>query len=187
MNADMDRTTARKYVAAAALPSELATPRTWRTRSDPFDERWPELEARLRETPELEAKTLLELLQDKYPGEHDDGQLRTLQRRVRRWRAAHGPEQDVKFSQEHRPGEASQTDFTWATELGITICGVPYAHMLGHFVLPFSNWSWATPCQSESIAALFESTQAGLWELGGCPHWSQTWKRRSGKSSLWAA
>ena len=174
MNADMDRKTARKYVAAAALPSELATPRTWRTRSDPFDERWPELEARLRDTPELEAKTLLELLQEKYPGEHDDGQLRTLQRRVKRWRAAHGPEQDVKFSQEHRPGEASQTDFTWATELGVTIAGQLFMHMLCVLVLPFSNWQWATVCLSESMAALRRGMQRALFQLGRVPRYSQT-------------
>lgn len=174
MNADMDRKTARKYLAAAALPSELATARTWRTRPDPFDARWPEVEARLRETPELEAKTLLAWLQEKYPGEHDDGQLRTLQRRVKQWRAAHGPEQDVVFGQQHRPGEAAQTDFTHATELGVTIAGQLFIHLLCVMVLPFSNWQWATVCLSESMAALRRGVQRTLFQLGRVPSYHQT-------------
>ena len=107
MKADMDRKTARKYVAAGKLPSELKQPRDWRTRPDPFEEHWPEVEAQLRVTPEFEAKTLFELLQQQHPGRYEDGQLRTLQRHVKRWRAAHGPEREVVLAQQHRPGEAT--------------------------------------------------------------------------------
>ena len=64
MKAGMDRKTARKYVEAGALPSTRRAPRDWRTRVDPFEAHWPEVEARLRETPALEAKTLFELLQE---------------------------------------------------------------------------------------------------------------------------
>ena len=95
MKADMDRKTARKYVAAGTLPSAMVSSRDWRTRADPFEEHWSEVEARLRVTPELEAKTLFELLQEAHPGRYDDGQLRTLQRRIRQWRAAHGPDRTV--------------------------------------------------------------------------------------------
>ena len=137
MKAGMDRKTARKYVAAGALPSALVTARDWRTRPDPFAARWPEVAARLRDTPELEAKTLLELLQEKYPGEHDDGQLRTLQRHVKRWRGEHGPDQAVVFGQEHRAGEAAQTDFTWASELGVTI-----------------EWSGTGACQRQAVISI---------------------------------
>ena len=174
MKADLDRKTARKYVAAGELPSELAAGRDWRTRPDPFEARWPEVEARLRDTPELEAKTLLELLQEKYPGEHDDGQIRTLQRRVKRWRAEHGADQEVVFGQQHRPGEAAQTDFTWANELGVTIAGQVFLHMLCVLVLPYSNWQWATVCLTESMAALRKGVQRALFQLGRVPHWHQT-------------
>lgn len=112
MKAGMDRKTARKYVAGGKLPSATATTRDWRTRPDPFEEHWPEVEQRLRLTPELEAKTLFELLQAQHPERYADGQLRTLQRRVRWWRAAHGPEQEIMLAQQHRAGEAAQTDFT---------------------------------------------------------------------------
>ena len=104
MKAGMDRKTARKYVAAGKLPSEMAQPRDWRTREDPFAEDWPEVEALLRETPALEAKTLFEVLSAKYPGRYEAGQLRTLQRRVRLWRATQGPDREVLFAQQHRPG-----------------------------------------------------------------------------------
>lgn len=174
MKAGMHRNTAARHRSRGLLPSDRAEPRTYRTRPDPFQEEWPDLEAMLRDAPGLEAKTLFADLRARKPGLFRDGHLRTLQRRVKLWRAAHGPEKVPFFPQEHRPGEAAQTDFTWATELAITIRGEPYRHMLCHFVLPFSNFGWVTPCRSESIAALFEGVQAGLWELGGCPEFSQS-------------
>ena len=69
---------------------------------------------------------------------------------VKRWRAEQGPDKDVMLAQRHRPGEAAQTDFTWATALGVTIAGEAFAHMLCVFVLPYSNWRWATVCMSLS-------------------------------------
>jgi hypothetical protein len=47
MKSDMDRKTARKYMAAGKLPSEMKAPRDWRTRPDPFVEHWPDVQARL--------------------------------------------------------------------------------------------------------------------------------------------
>jgi hypothetical protein len=107
MKAGMHRETARKYVDAGELPSALVAPRDWRTRPDPFEEHCPAIEARLRATPELEAKTLFELLQKEHPDRYDAGQLRTLQRRVKRWLAEHSPERDIVLAQQHRPGEAA--------------------------------------------------------------------------------
>lgn len=174
MRADMDRKTARKYIATGKLPSELKTPRTWRTREDPFEKDWSAIVALLEQTPELEAKTIFELLVAKAPGRYQDGQLRTLQRHIRRWRASSGPEREVFFPQEHRPGEAAQTDFTWATELGVTIAGEVFVHMLCVFVLPFSNWQWLTVCLSESMAAMRRGVQAALFRLGRAPEFHQT-------------
>ena len=174
MKADMHRETARKYVTAGKLPSEIPVVRDWRTRPDPFEDDWPEIEARLRDTPELEAKTLFELLQEAHPGRYDAGQLRTLQRRIKRWRAAHGPDQEVVLAQQHRPGEAAQTDFTHATELEVTIAGQVFAHLLCVLVLPYSNWQWATVCLSESMAALRRGVQRALFQLGRVPRYHQT-------------
>jgi transposase InsO family protein len=174
MKAGMDRKTAGKYVEAAELPSELVATRNWRTREDPFAEDWPEIEDLLRETPGLEAKTIFELLSERHPGQHEPGQLRTLQRRIRVWRAQSGPEKDVVLAQMHRPGEAAQTDFTNANELGVTVAGLVLAHLLCVFVLPFSNWQWATVCLSESIPALRKGVQRALFQLGRVPRYHQT-------------
>jgi hypothetical protein len=174
MKADMDRKTARKYIAAGTLPSAMVEPRDWRTRPDPFEEHWPEIEARLRETPELEAKTVFEWLQGQHPGQYEDGQLRTLQRHVKRWRAAHGPEREIVLGQQHRPGEAAQTDFTHATELAVTIVGQVFVHLLCVVVLPYSNWAWATICLSESMAALRKGVQRAMFQLGRVPQYHQT-------------
>jgi hypothetical protein len=171
----MDRKTARKYVRAGKLPSELKAPRSWRTRTDPISqEDWAFVASQLAECPELEAKTLFEMLQERRPGAYDDGQLRTMQRRVKEWRATHGPDRQVFFAQEHRPGEAAQTDFTHGTELGVTIQGSAFTHLLCHFVLPYSNWEWVTVCLSESLLALRRGVQAALFRLGKHPTWHQT-------------
>ncbi|HHH28301.1 MAG TPA: IS21 family transposase [Polyangiaceae bacterium] len=175
MKADMDPKTARKYAKLAKLPSELRRPeRTWRTRPDPFAEDWPWVEEMLTEAPELEAKTLFEALQTRHPERYHGGQLRTLQRRVKQWRAAKGPDKEVFFPQAHVPGEAMQTDFTHATELGITIAGVAFVHMLCHVVLPYSNWQWLTVCLSESYLALKRGVQTALFRLGRRTVWHQT-------------
>jgi len=174
MMAGMDPKTGRKYLKEGRFPSELKKLRNWRTREDPFKEDWPEIAARFSEAPELEAKTLFEYLLENRHGRYEPGQLRTFQRKVRQWRALEGPPKEVFFAQEHRPGEAMQTDFTWATVLGITIQGEPFPHRLCHPVLPYSNWEWATTCRSESLAALRRGMQAGLVMLGRVPEYHQT-------------
>lgn len=172
--AGMHRSTATKYIQAGALPSELATPRTWRTREDPFAEHTAEIEAMLAQAPALEAKTVFEHLLDKYPGHYEAGQLRTLQRKVLAWRATHGPEREVRFAQRHRPGEALQLDFTHLGELGITIAGALVTMLLCTVTLPFSNWLWATLGQSESLAALRKGLQRALFQLGRVPTFAQS-------------
>ncbi len=174
LRADMHRNTARKYVRAGKLPSELKSPRQWRTRVDPFAADWDEITARLQDAPELEAWILLEDLEARKPGLYSAGQVRTLQRRIRRWRAQEGPPKEVFFAQEHRPGEAMQTDFTWMTNLEVTIAGEAFPHLLCHPVLPYSNWEWATVCHSESLLALRHGIQAALFRLGRVPEFHQT-------------
>jgi transposase len=174
LRADMDRKTARKYLAAGQLPSEMREPRWWRTRPDPFTEDWPGIAERLADAPELEARALFEDLLSRQPERYEPGQLRTFQRRVKQWRAQEGPDKEVFFPQVHRPGEAGQTDFTDASKLCITIAGEPFPHLLCHFVLPCSNWQWATTCQSESMLALRRGVQSAVFRLGRIPDFHQT-------------
>ncbi|HEX5107617.1 MAG TPA: IS21 family transposase [Vicinamibacterales bacterium] len=174
MRAGMHRNTASKYLKTDDLPSEQKTQRGWRTRMDAFEQDWSWIAEMLRDAPRLEAKTLFEDLVHRHPGRYQPGQLRTLQRRVKQWRAEDGPEKELFFPQQHVPGEAMQTDFTWMTSLGITIAGEAYAHLLCHSVLPYSDWSWGTPCLSESMAALRKSVPAALMRLGRRPKFHQT-------------
>ncbi len=94
----------------------------------------------VEESPGLEAKTLFEWLQREYPGRFSDGQIRTLQRRIKRWRVTEGPGQEVYFGQKHTPGRLCASDFTHMTELGITLGGRTFEHLVHHFVLTYSNW-----------------------------------------------
>ncbi len=172
----MDEKTARKYRDLDKLPSELLAERirTWRTREDPFEEIWEYIKSFLDNNSGLEAKTLFEHLQRQYPGRFSDGQVRTFQRRVKNWRATEGPAREVFFPQVHKPGKLSQSDFTHMGKLGITIGGVPFDHLIYHFVLTYSNWEAGTVCFSESFESLSDGLQKALWKLGGVPEAHQT-------------
>jgi hypothetical protein len=164
--AGMDAKTARKYLRVTRLPSELRPDRPWRTREDGFSEVWEEIRQEIDVNPGLEAKTLFEWLQRKYPGQYADGQLRTLQRRIKVWRAMEGPAQEVFFSQKHEPGRLCASDFTHMTALQITINRQMLEHLVYHFVLTYSNWETGTICYSESFESLSEGLQNALWEVG---------------------
>ena len=177
---EMDQKTARKYRRAKQLPSQLAAPRHWRTRQDPFAEVWPGIEHRLRDDPALQAVTLFRWLQGQQPGEFPDSQRRTFERKVHAWRATQGPNRPVMFAQVHHPGDLAASDFTHMDALKVTIAGQPFAHLAYHFTLTYSNWESVTVCPSESFEALSEGLQNALWELGGVP-------RRHRSDSLSAA
>ena len=108
---------------AGQLPSQLAAEPTWRTRVDLFEQVWPELKDLLDHNPGLEAKQLFEYLQRQHPGAFADGQLRTLQRRVKVWRALEGPAKEACFPQLQKPGHLGQSDFTDLSSLGVTLQG----------------------------------------------------------------
>lgn len=62
-------------------------PHTWRTRPDPFEQVWAEVCEWLTARPDRTAQSVLAELQQRYPGQFPDAQLRTMQRRIRHWRA----------------------------------------------------------------------------------------------------
>lgn len=170
----MNRKTARKYLKAFRLPSEMKSQKRWRNRPDAFAEDWPWIVDFLKAAPELEAKSLFEHLMEQRPGAYRGHELRTLQRRIKDWRAQEGPEKELFFPQAHIPGEAMQTDFTWGTELDVTIQGEAFPHLLCHSVLPYSNWEWVTVCRSESMLAIKRGVQSALFRLGRRPRFHQT-------------
>ena len=167
------RKTAAKYERLGKLPSDLKQPRDYRTRRNPFEEDWPTVRAKLEDAPSLEAKALFEWLCEQHPGRYQEGQLRTFQRHVATWRALH-QKQVAILEQVHRPGEVLQTDGTRLTELGVTIQGQLFKHLLIHCVLPYSNWEWGRIAQSESLAALQLGLQSTLVKLGYVPKYHRT-------------
>jgi hypothetical protein len=142
-------------------------PRNWRTRIDPFEKVWnEELLPMLSKTPMLSPLTLLEYLQashgyDAYP----EKLLRTLQRKVKRWRHEEGPACEVIFRQEHIPGHMSLSDFTELKGIIVTINNKPLKHLLYHFRMMYSGWSYMmVVLGGESFTALAEGLQNALSE-----------------------
>lgn len=155
-----------------SLPSERKAKRWWRTRPDPLAGVWEREVVPLLEADhegELLATTILDELIERYPERFGAGQLRTLQRRVRDWRALHGPGKEVFFPQEHPPGREAAVDFTHATALGVTIAAEPLRHLLFNLRLSFSGWTWVTVAFGETFEALVRGVQDALWALGGVP------------------
>ena len=160
---------ARRLEADPVLPSQKPR-RRWRSRPDPLAEVWEgEVVPLLAANPGLLATTILQHLQDLHPGRFH-GVLRTLQRRIRQWRALSGPPREVFFPQVHAPGRMGLSDFTDAGGLGVTVAGVPLAHRLYHFTFAFSGWGHAEVVEGgESFVALAHGLQNALWQAGGVP------------------
>lgn len=172
--AGMDEKTARKYRKLGKLPSQTKRQRTWRTRKDAFEGVWPEILEILERDEAVEAKTIFEHLCRQYPERFREGELRTLQRRVKQWRARYGPAKEVMFVQNHEPGRQGQSDFTYMNSLGIMIAGQLFNHLLYQFTLTYSNWESVMVCFSESFESLSAGLQNALWELGAVPEEHRT-------------
>jgi hypothetical protein len=179
MKTNMDRKTARKYRDLNQLPHEARQPHTWRTRLDPLVEVWSAVAEQLDREPRLQAKTLWEWLQRTQVGKCPESVRRTFERRVRAWKARHGAAKPVFFTQEHTPGRLAASDFTVMNALQVTIAGVPFPHLLYHFVLTYSNWEHVTLCFGEDFASLSTGMQNALWTLGAAP-----WRHRTDRMTL---
>ncbi len=151
------------------LPSAKKAPRE-RRRPDPlasiFDsEVVPLLEA----APGIRPVAVFDELRRRHV-ELDPGVRRTLERRIRAWRALHGQDKDVMFRQVHEAGRMGLSDFTEMRDLGVTVLGVALDHRLYHFRLVCSGFEHAhVILGGESYVALAEGLQNALWELGGAP------------------
>lgn len=166
----MSSRTARRVERAAQLPSQKSG-RDWRTRADPFSDVWQsEVVPLLRNAPRLIPVTILRKLQEDHPGRFPDSMRRTLERHISQWRALEGPHKEIFFPQEYLPGARGLSDFTHMDKLCVTIGGVPFDHLLYHFVLAFSRWEYASVVDGgESFEALAAGLQNALWQAGGCP------------------
>lgn len=157
-------------------PSEKKVDEQNNNSRDPLQRVWEnDLVPLLEKNPKLQAVTLLRYLQEVYKGKYSDCVLRTLQRRVQKWRAIHGPEKEIIFRQNHPPGWQGLSDFTCGNELNVTINNSSFSHLLYHFWLPFSTWEYAFVITGgESYTALAEGLQGALWAMGGVPQTHRT-------------
>ena len=151
------------------LPAQKKAPRK-RRRPDPLENIWDgEVVPMPKAAPSLRPIGVFEELRRRHPDPRP-GVRRTLERRIRTWRAVHGPEQEVIFRQEHPPGRMGLSDFSDMRDLGVSIAGEPFDHRLYHFRLPFSGFESAhVVLGGESYVALAEGLQNAPWTLGGAP------------------
>ena len=141
-----------------------------RRRPDPLLAIWDsEIVPMLKAAPGLRSVAIFEEMGRRHPG-LPSRVRRTMERRIRAWRADHGPEQEVIFRQTHEPGRMGLSDFTDMADLAITIAGQPLEHRLYHFRLVYSGFEHAhVILGGESYVALAEGLQNALWALGGAP------------------
>ena len=105
----------------------------------------------------------------------DPGVRRTLERRIKAWRAEHGADKDVIFRQKKEPGRVGISDFTSMNSLEITIARKSFDHKLYHFRLPWSGFVHArVVLGGESFAAFSLGLSEALGMLGGVPRECRT-------------
>ncbi len=172
--AGISRRTAHRIDHGQHRP-QRGRPHDWKTRKDPLDGLWEqELLPMLEREPRIEATTLFETLQERYPKQYDD-KLRTVQRRTSQWKAAHGKPKEVMFKIEHPPGEMGLSDFTHLKGVTITVAGQPFHHLLYHYRLAFSGWQYVQVIQGgESFIGLSQGLQNALFSSGGAPKTHRT-------------
>jgi transposase len=163
-----------RHATDSRLPSQKKEPRS-RRRPDPLAGIWEtEIVPMLKAGPGLRAVAVFDEMRRRHP-ELGDGVRRTLERRIRDWRAVDGPDQDVIFRQIHEPGIQGLSDFTDMNDLGITVAGATFDHRLYHFRLVYSGFEHAhVVLGGESFVALAEGLQNALWTLGGVPREHRT-------------
>lgn len=167
--------TARRIEKGEHQP-QVGKPRPWRTRKDPFAEVWEsELVPMLEREPQLQPIILFEYLQEKYPERYDSSKLRTLQKRVKEWKAKFGPPKEVMFEQKHLSGAMGLSDFTHFKQATITIKGKAFDHLLYHYRLAYSGWQYVQIVQGgETFIALANGLQNALLKCGGSPKLHRT-------------
>ena len=141
-----------------------------RRRPDPLADIFDsEIVPLLKAAPGLRPVAVFEEIRRRHP-DLDPGIRRTMERRIRAWRAVYGPEQEVIFRQHHEPGRLGLSDFTDMGDLGVLVAGQPLDHRLYHFRLIWSGFEHAhVILGGESYVALAEGLQNALWALGGAP------------------
>jgi hypothetical protein len=172
--ASFSTSTAYRFEKDPRLPSQKKARRE-RRRPDPLADIFAaEIVPMLQAAPGLRSVAIFEEMLRRHP-DLGMGIRRTLERRIRAWRALYGQEQEVIFRQIHKPGDLGLSDFTDMSNLGITVAREPLEHRLYHFRLAYSGFEHAhVVLGGESFVALAAGLQNALWSLGGAPREHRT-------------
>jgi transposase InsO family protein len=167
--AGFSQATAYRINEDPRLPSQRQ-PVRGRRRPDPLADIFDsEVVPLLKAAPGLRVVAIYDEMRLRHP-DLDPGIRRTMERRIRAWRAIHGPEQEVIFRQVHEPGRMGLSDFTEMGDLGVSVAGQTLDHRLYHFRLMWSGFEHGhVILGGESYVALAEGLQNALWALGGAP------------------
>ena len=138
--AGFSRATGYRLAEDPSLLSGKAAPRGRRRPGPLADIFETEVVPILENSPGIRPVGVFEALMQRHP-KLDPGVRRTLERRIRAWRAEHGPEREVIFRQKHEPGHRGLSDFTHMGSLGVSVAGQPLDHMLYHFRLAWSGYT----------------------------------------------
>ncbi len=146
--AGLSQATGYRLQADPILPSQKKALRG-RRRPDPLSDIFDtQVLPLLKSSPGLRPVAIFEELLRRHP-DPSLGIRRTLERRIRVWRAEHGPEQEVIFRQIHVPGKMGLADFpdladfTDMNKHGVSVAGQPLEHRLYHFRLAYSGFEHA--------------------------------------------
>ena len=140
-------------------------PRKWRTHPDTFAEVWSgEIELLLAADTEsnLESKTVFDELCRRHPGAFEARQRRALKRRIREWRAQHGPGNETFSLRAHVPGRTASIDSCPATRRAVTIAGPVFRHVFFQFVPAYRGWRFLQLAFGETFDALVKELQGPL-------------------------
>jgi hypothetical protein len=168
-NAGFNASTAYRCEKDPRLSGQKKTPREPR-RPDPLDGVWQsEILPLLKAAPGPRPIGIFDELSRRHPGLLP-GMRRTLERRIRSWRAVNGADRERIFRQKHSPGRIGLSDFTEVADLAVTIAGEPFDQRLHHFRLPLSGFERAhVAFDGESFVTLAEGLQNAPRALGGAP------------------
>lgn len=149
----------------------IRKPRDWKTRKDPFGDVWEVDVVKMLQGGVYQATFILDELQKRYPGRYSNSTLRTLQRRIKEWRALFGKDKEVIFRQDHEPAKLGISDFTHPKDIKVTIAGKPLKHIFYHFRLQYSGFSYIQVFKGsgESFTIFAQGLQAALQQIGGAP------------------
>lgn len=121
VKASISLVTAYRIETDPRLPSQKKTSRG-RRRPDPLTDIFEaEVAPLLKAAPGIRPVAIFEEVMRRHP-ELGSGVRRTLERRIRSWRAIHGEEQEAFFRQVHSSGGAGLSDFTDMAAFGVNQC-----------------------------------------------------------------